>query len=182
MDTETLYYLWAALLLVVNALLWFTTFFTLPGNWGIVGAAALFAWLAPHGEGQGISWTAVGVGVGLAALGEMVELVAGSAAAAQQGASRRAMVLALVGTVAGSVCGAIVGVPIPVIGPIVAALGGGALGAFAGAYLGETWKGRTSAERMAVGKGALVGRLLGTVGKAVLGAVIVVIVTFDAFV
>ena len=71
----------------------------------------------------------------------------------------------------GSVLGAGAGIPVPVIGPLIGALGGGAAGAFAGAYLGETWKGRTGGEALRIGKGALFGRLLGTVGKLACGAV-----------
>ena len=92
------------------------------------------------------------------------------------------MLLAIVGTVVGSILGAIVGVPIPIVGPIIAAVGGGALGAFVGAYAGETWKGKTSAESIAVGKAALIGRLLGTMGKLIIGAMMVVVTALALFV
>jgi hypothetical protein len=91
------------------------------------------------------------------------------------------MALAIVGTVVGSIAGAVLGVPIPVIGSVIGALGGGALGAFAGAYLGETWVGKTPDESFAVGQGAFIGRLLGTIGKLAIGAVMVVVVAVDIF-
>lgn len=182
MGADILYYVWAVLLVVACCGAWLTTFFALPGNWMMAGLAALFALLLGVEDGRGIGWVTVGVLLGLAALAELIEFAAGAAGAAKEGASRRAMVLALAGTVAGSLAGAIVGVPIPVVGPIVGALGGGAAGAFAGAYAGETWKGKSTPESIAVGKGALIGRLLGTLGKLLLGGVMLVIVAVDAFV
>ena len=110
-----------------------------------------------------------------------IEFAAGAAGAAKQGASRRAVVLAAVGAIAGSFGGAAVCSAIPVIGTIIGALGGGAFGAFGGAYLGEVWKGKSSDERLKIGKAALVGRLLGTLGKLSVGAVMVVIVTIGSF-
>ena len=59
--------------------------------------------------------------------------------------------------------------------------GGGAAGAFAGAYFGEEGMGRTQAERIAIGQGAMIGRLLGTAGKLLMGIVMLVIITLDSF-
>jgi uncharacterized protein YqgC (DUF456 family) len=179
---NSMYYVWVSLLILGMGLGWLTTLFTLPGNWIVVGLAALFAWLLPPESGGQLSWFYVGVAAVLALLGEGVELAAGAAGAKKQGASRRSMVLALVGTVLGSLLGAVVSLPIPIVGPIIGALGGGALGAFGGAYLGETWKGRDPNQRMAAGQGALVGRLFGTVGKLMIGAVMVVVIAVDALV
>jgi uncharacterized protein YqgC (DUF456 family) len=181
-DDQWLYYLWAGLLVIACVAAWLTTFFALPGNWIVVLLAGLFALFVPAAEGRGVSWTVVGVAAGLAVVGEILEFAAGAAGAAKKGASRRGMALALLGTVVGSVVGATMGVPIPLVGPLVGALGGGALGAFGGAYLGESSLGRSHPESVAAGQGALVGRLLGTVGKLMVGAVIVVIVAFDAFI
>ena len=71
--------------------------------------------------------------------------------------------------------------PIPVIGPLIGAIGGGAVGAFAGAYQGEAGTDRTPEERLAIGKGAMIGRLLGTAGKLIIGIVMLVLVTLDSF-
>lgn len=181
MNPEFLYYLWATLLVLAAVLAWVATCFSLPGNWTTAALCALFAWLLPVNDDRGISWWTVGVVVGLAALGELIEFGAGAAGAAKQGASRRSIVLSIVGTVVGSILGAVLGIPIPVIGSLIAALGGGALGAFVGAYLGETWKGRDAEQSLAVSKAALIGRLLGTLGKLSIGALIVMIVAIDAF-
>ncbi len=174
------YYLLAALLLLVSLAAWLLTLVTLPGNWLIVGAAALFAWLVPHDAGHGISWATVLVLLGLAAIGEVVEFVAGAAGAARQGASRRAVALSLVGAFVGSLAGLAVGVPIPLVGSLLMAVVGGAVGAYAGAYLGEWWKGRAGDARMAAGQGAFVGRIWGTVGKLATGAVMLAVLTYDA--
>jgi uncharacterized protein YqgC (DUF456 family) len=81
----------------------------------------------------------------------------------------------------GSILGLAVGTPVPVVGSFVMAVLGGAGGAFVGAYIGEYWKGRTEDERIAVGQGAFVGRLWGTVGKLAAGAIMLAIVAWDAF-
>jgi hypothetical protein len=182
MDPVWIYLLWAVLLVVSSGIAWLLTLFTLPGNWLIVAAAALFAWLIPHEAGRGVTWTTVAVLVSLAILGEIVEFGAGAAGAAKQGASRRAIVLSILGAMGGSILGLTIGLPIPILGSFVMAVLGGAAGAFAGAYLGETWKGRTEAERMAAGRGAFAGRLWGTVGKLTVGAIMLAILAWDAFI
>ncbi len=176
-----MYYIWVVLLLLANGTAWIATCLALPGNWMIVGSTALFVLLAPGADNHAIEWTTVAMIATLAAVGEVIEFVAGAAGAAKQGASRRAMLLALVGTVIGSLCGAVIGVPVPLVGPILGALGGGALGAFLGAYFGETWKGKGPGESLSVGKGALIGRLWGAAGKLAIGVVMFVIVAVDAF-
>ena len=180
---EVIYYIWAVLLILACAGAWCLTLFTLPGNWLIVALAAAFAWFYHSPATLGLSWWVVVGLVVLAGLGEFVEFVAGAAGAAKQGGSRRGMILSVAGAAIGSIAGAIVGVPIPVVGPIVAALGGAAAGAFCGAYIGESWKGeKNHSETLAVSKAALVGRILGTVGKLAIGAVMVVVVAVDALI
>jgi uncharacterized protein YqgC (DUF456 family) len=154
---------------------------TLPGNWVMVGGAALFAWLMPAEAGRGVSWNTVIVLLVLAVIGEVIEFAAGAAGAAKQGASRRAIILSMVGAITGSILGLSAGVPIPVVGSLVMAIFGGAAGAFAGAYLGEAWKGRDEPARTAAGRGAFFGRIWGTIGKFAVGAIILAIVAWDAF-
>jgi uncharacterized protein YqgC (DUF456 family) len=174
-----LYYTLALLLVCGGGLCWLSNLFSLPGNWILLGLAALFAWLAPHASGRGIGWTTVGVLAGLAVLGEVIEFFAGAAGAAKQGASRRSIVFSLIGGMAGSIFGAMAGLPVPVIGSVIAALLGGSLGAFAGAYVGEKSIERPHSESMAVARGAFAGRLWGTVGKFAVGAVMLGVMTVD---
>ncbi|MCI0335191.1 MAG: DUF456 domain-containing protein [Planctomycetes bacterium] len=175
------YYLYALLLVVGSVVAWLLNLVALPGNWLIVGGAALFAWLLPVENDRGIAWNTVIALAVLATIGEAIEFAAGAAGAAKQGASRRAIALSMVGAIAGSIIGLSIGVPIPVVGSLVMALFGGAAGAFAGAYLGEAWKGREEPARSAAGRGAFLGRIWGTVGKFAVGAVMLAIVAWDAF-
>jgi uncharacterized protein YqgC (DUF456 family) len=177
--TIWLYYLWATIVILASGLSWLGTFVTLPGNWGIVLLAALFAWLVPGTAELHLSWTSVGVLAGLALLGEAVEALASAAGAAKQGASRRGVFLSLVGAVLGSIAGVAVGVPIPIIGSALGAVIGGAVGAFAGAAIGERWKGRPVGHQVQVGRAALFGRLWGTVAKLVIGIAMVVLLAAD---
>ena len=90
--------------------------------------------------------------------------------------------MSLVGSIVGSFAGAIIGLPIPVVGSAVAAMLFGAGGAFVGAFLGERATERSLGERMSIGTAALVGRVLGTTGKLLIGVMMVVIAGFDAFI
>jgi uncharacterized protein YqgC (DUF456 family) len=123
-----------------------------------------------------IGWVVVIVVLGLAILGEIIEFLAGAAGVAQTGGSRRGAVLALVGSVMGGILGIFVGLPIPLIGSMLAALLFGGLGALAGAMIGETWAGRNLEDSLRVGHGAFWGRLLGTLGKILLGSVMIAVV------
>jgi uncharacterized protein YqgC (DUF456 family) len=114
-------------------------------------------------------------------LGEVIEFAASAAGAAKQGASKRGVALSMVGAIIGSVLGVMAGSPVPIVGNFVMALLGGALGAFGGAYLGETWKGRPEADRVAIGRGAFAGRIWGTMGKLAVGAVMLAILAWDVF-
>ncbi len=91
------------------------------------------------------------------------------------GGSRRSAALALVGSLIGGISGLAIGVPVPVIGSLVAAVLFAALGALAGAMIGESWKGRDLDQSLRVGKAAFWGRVLGTLAKALIGAVMVVV-------
>jgi hypothetical protein len=176
-----LYYTLATLLVLGGAVCWLANLLSLPGNWGLVALAGLFGYLVPMAEGRGVAWTTVWALLGLAVAGEIVEFAAGAMGAAKQGASRRAVAYSLVGALAGSIGGAIVGLPIPIVGPLAAALLGGSVGAFAGAYLGERKNEGSHATGMAVGRSAFWGRLWGTVGKFVVGAVMLGVLAVDAF-
>lgn len=181
-DIELTYYLWAIMLVFTASIAWTTNFVTMPGNWFIVGLAALFVSSMGTGDAAaGLNWHAVALLAIIAGGGEALEFFAGAAGAAKQGASRRAIALAIAGTFIGSITGAIMGLPIPVAGPLIGALAGAAGGAFAGAYLGEMWKHGGSDKSVSVGVGAAIGRLLGTLGKLLVGAVMIVILAVRVF-
>lgn len=163
----------AFLLLVVVVVGWGLTVFSLPGNWLIVLGAALYAWLGPVEESRlAIGWGVVGALAALAALGELFEFLAGALGAAKAGASKRSAALAIVGSLVGSLVGAFVGLPIPLVGSLVGAIVCAALGASVGAICGELWKGKELEETWTIGTAAFFGRLLGTIGKIIIGSVI----------
>ena len=175
-----LYYLLVLLLLLLNVGGWLLNLAALPGNWLIVVLAAAFSTCVHHASGDGITWPVVGVLVVLAIVGEVIEFAAGTVGAARSGASRRAMMLSVVGSIIGSIVGAMVGIPIPVLGSAIAALLGGAIGAGVGAAMGEEWRGRDLDGSVQVGAAAFWGRILGTAGKIIVGAIMVVIATIDS--
>ena len=182
MDPTAFYFTLAVPMVLLAAACWIATLFTLPGNWAVLALAAAWAYFMPKMQyGWGFAWGTVIVLGLLALIGEAVEFAAGAAGAKKEGGSRRGMALSILGAMIGSLAGAAVGVPVPVLGPLIGAVGGGAAGAFGGAYLGETWKGRTSTDAIQIGKGALMGRLLGTGGKLACGAVMVVILAVMTF-
>lgn len=174
-------YVAATLLMLANMAAWVTTLFTLPGNWILLGLTVLYAYFLPADYYPRVSWTVVLVVAAIAVLGEIIEFLAGAAGAAKQGGSKLGIFLSLVGAFLGSLGGAIFLSFIPLIGTMAGALLGGALGAFGGAWLGEYNTEKTSEERFAIGKGAFIGRILGTVGKLSMGVIMLVIVTLDSF-
>jgi uncharacterized protein YqgC (DUF456 family) len=179
-STFGVYYLWVLLLSLTLIGGWIATLLSLPGNWVIAGAAALFAWQIEPPDGIGISWRTVIILLLVAGLGEVIETVAGAAGTAKHGGSRRSMLLSVIGAVVGSIGGVVIGLPLPIIGPAIAAVMGGAMGAFGGAALGEHWKGRPMDQQLTIGRAAFMGRILGTVGKLAAGAIMVVIALADA--
>ena len=162
-------------LLVVTLLVcWIVAMLGLPGNWIMIAAVALFAYFAPDESRLDIDWPIVVTLLVLALFGEGLELLAGSLGAAKQGGSKRGAVLALLGSITGAIVGALIGSPIPFfIGSLVCALLFAGLGALGGAMLGERWKGKDLEESWKVGKAAFWGRLLGTLGKVMVGGVMI---------
>ena len=167
-------YVYAVVLTLVNLLCLVGILFGLPGTWLMVLFPVLLKWLQP--DQIMVSWTVLGVAVGLAALGEVLEFVLGAAGARRTGGATRGAVLAL----AGSIVGGIMGVALPV--PLVGSLLGACLGAFVGALLGDLWAGRTLFQSLAAGRGAAIGQLWGTVLKLAIGALIAVMLAIAAFV
>jgi uncharacterized protein YqgC (DUF456 family) len=172
---------WAILLVLVVILLWSLNIVGLPGNWLVVAAAAIYALLVPEEWRTDVGWWSVAALGGLAVVGEIIEFLAGAMGASKAGGSRRGAVLALLGSLGGGLLGIFVGVPIPIVGPIIGALAFASLGALTGAVIGEQWKGKTWDESFRVGHAAFWGRLLGTLGKALVGTFMIVVVLVSVF-
>jgi hypothetical protein len=158
-------YLYAGLLLIINTLGLVLVVLGLPGTWLMVLATAGVAWLRSS-DGMFSVYTLVAL-TGLALLGELIELVAGAAGSRRAGGTWRGSVGALFVGVVGGILGTFM-IPVPVVGSIL----GACLGAFAGAILGEMAGGRELSPAVTVGRGAFVGRLLGSLGKLAVGIAI----------
>jgi uncharacterized protein len=154
---------------------WVLTLLGLPGNWGLLGIAAITAYFTPEATYFDVSSTTVLLTLGLASAGEVVEFIAGAAGVNQLGGSRKGSVLALGGSVVGAIVGIFVGVPVPIVGSLIAAVLFGGLGAFAGAVAGERWDGKDWDLAMKIGWGALFGKLLGTLLKSICGTIMLVL-------
>lgn len=165
----------ACLLAVVLLGCWVVTVLGLPGNWGMVVATALFAWLIPEDSLVTIGWSTVVVLAILAGIGEILEFLAGAIGVSSAKGSKRSAVLAVVCSIVGSFLGATIGLPLPLIGPFVAIIFCSGVGALVGAVIGELWKGRTDDEAIQVGRSAFWGRILGTVSKILIGSMMVAI-------
>ena len=147
-------------LVVLCAASWATNLIAMPGNWisiAIAGSTVLIAFI-------------------LALVGELIEFVAGAFGAQRAGASRRATIYAMLGSIGGAIVGALIGLPVPVVGSVLAAILFGGLGATAGAMYGHWSDGQPWRESWTIGHAAFWGRLCGTLGKIIVGAVMVTLV------
>ena len=82
------------LLLIVQFGCWVSVWFGLPGNWFILVAAGLYAWLMPvslSGEATALGWPALAGLTLLAVLGEFGEFAAGHSALAEPAAASEAL-------------------------------------------------------------------------------------------
>jgi len=169
---------WAVLLIVAVILFWMFNLVGLPGNWLILAASVAYSTFVDQNLTVAIGWVVVAMLFGLVILGEITEFVAGAYGAARAGGSRRGAVLALIGSLVGAVVGMVVSlpIPIPVVAPVLGALLLASVGALAGAMLGEQWAGKDLDQSWQVGQSAFWGRLLGTVGKMMVGCVMVALI------
>ena len=145
--------------------------FGLPGTFIIVAAALIYAWATGFGA---VHWSTIGWLTLLACVGEGVEFLAASVAAAGARPSRRVTGAAL----AGGLIGGLAGTPFLFgIGSLLGALAG----AFTGAAVAVASEGGTAAAALTTGLAAMRGRLLGFVLKAAI-AVVMLVILFAAVV
>lgn len=167
-------YVWAAGVTVLNIVWWTLNLVGLPGNWLMLATAGLAAWLAP-GTGMFSAWT-LAAAAALNIAGELVEFLAGMVGAKGAGATRKGAWGALGGGLVGAILGTFM-IPVPLIGSLI----GAGVGAAVGAALLELSGGRDVNASVKSGVGAGAGRVLGTVCKMVIGALVWVILTVAAF-
>ena len=138
-----------------------------PGNWLMIGSAVLFDWLVIRDQEVFWLWTILGV-IGLAVIGEVIELIAGAMGAKKFGGTKRASIGALIGGVAGAITGTMF---LPLIGTIFGAVAG----AFTLATVMELSGGRPKHEAVRAGQGAALGHAAGNLTKFAIGCVIWVV-------
>jgi uncharacterized protein YqgC (DUF456 family) len=165
-------YLWATLLIVLNAFWLMLTLFALPGNWLIVITTSVFAWWQWEHEVFSI-YTLIAIAV-LAFFGEVVEFLAGAGGAKRAGAGWLGAMAAIFGAIAGAVIGTIV---LPLFGTIL----GACLGAGLAATVVELAIGKTPDASIRSGFGASLGHLIGSTVKLAVGIAIWLIVAVAAF-
>lgn len=168
-------FLIASLLVLTCMAAWLLNLVALPGNWLAVLAIGLYLWLGPESGRAQIGLVSLGLAFLAAVVGEIVEFAAGAVGASRAGASRRGTIMAIAGSMVGAIAGGIIGLPIPILGPVLAALLFGGLGATAGAMLAEWSDGKPWRENWRIGHAAFWGRTTGTVGKMLVGFLIVLI-------
>ncbi len=168
-------YLWATLLVLLNAVWLATVVAGLPGLWLMVAGAIALEWW--RGDQQDIFSAGVLIAiVVLAAAAEIAEFVTGMVGSQKAGGTRWGSVGALVGGLVGAVVGSFV-IPIPLVGTLIGACGGAAIGAAAL----ELATGRKFGESAKSGVGAGVGTLAGRVIKLAVGALIWIIIAVAAY-
>lgn len=149
----------------------FTTFFGLPGNFIVLGAAVAYAFGTHFSQ---FGWGYLLVLAGLAVLGEILEFLFGTFTSVRYGGSR----WSAFGSFVGGVGGAIVGTGLfPLVGTVIGAF----LGAFLLAFLFEYAFRRREGEAARAGFGAFVGRILGLSTKVGLGLAMVILVALQLF-
>lgn len=141
--------------------------FGLPGLWVIVLGVIGYAWWTGF---QTIGIVTIGVVLGLALAGELLELWTGFRLTQRYGGSTRAGW----GAIAGGIIGAIVGVPVPIIGSVIGAF----VGAFLGAALLQYASARSMGGAASAGWGAVLGRAAAAGLKIGLGVAMAVVSLF----
>jgi len=146
----------------------------LPGTWLMVASCALVDWWV---DADLFSAPVLLIAVGFCVVGEMVELVAGSAGARKAGGGKRGSWGALGGGIIGAILGTFF-IPVPLFGSLI----GAGIGAFCAAAFLEHDGGQDMGTALRIGRGAAVGQFLGTFAKAVVGVAVWLLVTIASFV
>ncbi len=163
----------AAGLAIVNLACLALAMVGLPGTWLMLGTSAIVDYYTRQDFfSTQVLWSAAA----LAALGELMEFLAGSRGAKKAGAGRRGSLGALFGGIFGAIIGTVV-IPVPLVGSLV----GAAVGAFGLATLLEHDGGQDLSSAMRAGRGAAKGQITGTFLKLAMGTGVWVLLTVASF-
>lgn len=139
--------------------------FGLPGTFIILADSILYSWYKGFNE---ITTKVILILVVLAALGELLEFLLGILGAKKEKASNSA----IVGSIIFGIIGAILGASFLLgIGSVIGAF----VGAFAGAFLIELFKRKGINQAIQSGRGALFGKVVGTITKGAIGVTMIAI-------
>ena len=167
-------YLWATLLVIWNLASLLGVLIGLPGVWIMVITTSLVAWWQ-WDEGMFSAWTLAAI-LALAVLGEVLEFFSGVFGSKRVGGSGWGVVGGIAGCIVGGIAGTFL-IPIPLVGTLIGACVGGGLGT----WLAEMAAGQKMDVAVKSGVGGGVGRLLGTLGKLLVGVVIWLIIAVAAY-
>lgn len=137
---------------------------SLPANWFILVLVLLWKLIGP--TGSAISYTFLAILLGLALLGEALELGLQLWAGKRYGSSKKGNIGGIIGSILGAIFGAtfLLG-----FGAVIGALAG----AFIGCLLMELWCGRNKDEALHAAAGAMIGRFFGMTVKLGIGVSII---------
>ena len=173
-------YLWAALLVVLNAGWLLAAVAGLPGAWLMIVSTALLAWWKGPDTATGapgmFSVATLIVVAALALAGEIAEFFTGVVGSKAAGGTKRGATGALLGGFAGALIATFT-IPLPIVGTVIGACGGAALGALIAEFSG----GRTFGAAAKSGVGAGLGTLAGRIVKIAVSALIWLIIAIAAF-
>ena len=140
----------------------------LPGTFIRVAIAIAGNYLAS----AGIGWFAIGLGLALAVVAEVLEWTMSARFAMKYGGSKRAGW----GAIIGGLLGAFAGIPVPLFGSMIGAFAG----AFVGALIAEfTQPNSDASSATRVATGALIGKAAATAMKLAIAFTIAILLTFS---
>jgi len=162
-----MYYLYAVILIIVNAGCVFLSLFGIPGNWLIVTLTILFAFWQKTPEQLPVSIPVMICLTALALLGEVAEFTLGVMTAKKAGAKKSGMIGAFLGAFAGAILGTLL-IPIPILGSLI----GLGLGAALGSIILERASGTQAPQAVKTAVAAGLGTVSGTFIKFTCGVLI----------
>jgi uncharacterized protein YqgC (DUF456 family) len=168
---EIVYQILFVFLYIVLAVVMLLTAIGLPGNWILVGVAAIIGLITKFDV---MTWGWLLACVGLATLGEIIESALGAVVVASRGGTRWGVIGSIVGGFAGVILGASV---VPPFGSVIL----GFVGAFAGAVLGEMYKQRQVEPALRIGFWSVIGKVMSMAGKLLVGTGILVIIIYTTW-
>lgn len=145
--------------------------FGIAGTFIIVVDALLFALFTNFDQ---ITWSFLGILLGISLFVELIEFLLGAAAAKKYGSSGWGMAGSIVGGIIGAIWGT-------AISPILGTIFGAFIGVYLGAFLFEYLRFKDSERAKKAGWGAFLGALTGRFLKMIAAIVMIVMIGYKVF-